>query len=263
METVAFCEADEKCRDVLAKHWPDIPIHHDVRELTGDRFDDVGLICGGFPCQPFSLAGKRGGENDDRHLWPEMFRLIREVRPRWVIGENVAGIITMGLDEALSDLEEAGYSCWSFVVPACAVDAPHRRDRVWIIAHDDSAVWSEPVTNPGRIDQAEPVHDGGTRSMAYGIFSRLEGLPRHGDGSDEPGRDCQETGRPVGETGVFGGRSAAEGWLPEPGVGRVANGVSGRVDRLKQLGNSVVPQLVTVIGSAILEADSQNFPGAF
>jgi len=135
METVAFCENDKFCQKVLAKHWPDVPVHTNIEELDGREYKGtVDLICGGFPCQPFSVAGQQRGKEDDRALWPEMLRVIREVEPAWIIGENVPGIINMELDNVLSDLEGAGYSCQTFVIPACAVDAKHRRDRVWIIA---------------------------------------------------------------------------------------------------------------------------------
>ncbi len=139
--TVAFCEIEEYPRAILRKHWPDVPIFEDVRELHAtDLPEPVGLICGGYPCQPFSVAGKRGGATDDRHLWPEIVRIIRELdattgKPPWCIFENVAGHVSMGLDQVLFDLEVEGYSAWPFIVPACAVNAPHRRDRVWIVAH--------------------------------------------------------------------------------------------------------------------------------
>ena len=133
-ETVAFCEIDAFCQKVLRKHWPDVPIYEDVRTLDYDG--PVDLICGGYPCQPFSLAGKREGTGDDRHLWPAMFDLVKKHRPAWVIGENVAGHITMGLDDVLSNLEREDYACRPIVIPACAVYAPHRRDRVWVIAND-------------------------------------------------------------------------------------------------------------------------------
>ncbi len=139
-ETAAFCEYEDFPRRVLAKHWPDVPCFPDVRELRGQDIDGpVDVICGGYPCQPFSTAGKRGGEKDDRHLWPEFMRLVAELRPAWVIGENVAGHISMGLDDVLSDLEDAGYACRSFIVPACAVGASHRRDRVWTLGYAPSA----------------------------------------------------------------------------------------------------------------------------
>ena len=138
METVAFCEIEEFPRKVLRKHWPDVPIFEDVRELTAEKLKDVGtidLICGGYPCQPFSTAGKRRGEEDDRHLWPEYLRLIREIRPRYVIGENVAGHVSMGLDNVLSDLEGEGYSWEAFVIPATSVKLPQGRERVWVVAY--------------------------------------------------------------------------------------------------------------------------------
>ncbi len=140
MQTVAFCEIDAFCRRVLAKHWPTTPVYDDIRQLTArrlhhDNIPHIDLICGGYPCQPFSIAGRQRGENDPRHLWPEMHRLIREIRPRWVICENVAGHVELGLDTVLADLEHAGYAATPVIIPACAVGAPHRRDRVWIIAH--------------------------------------------------------------------------------------------------------------------------------
>jgi len=135
-ETVAFCEYDDFPRRVLKKHWPDTPCFPDVRTLKGSDIDaTVDVICGGYPCQPFSSAGKRQGAADDRHLWPEFMRLVAELRPAWVIGENVAGHISMGLDDVLADLEAEGYACRTFVIPACAVGASHRRDRVWTVAH--------------------------------------------------------------------------------------------------------------------------------
>jgi len=133
--TVAFCEQDAWCQAVLRKHWPDVPIYDDVRTI--DFEGDIDVITGGYPCQPFSVAGKQKGAADDRHLWPSMFEIIKHKRPRWVVAENVAGHIAMGLDEVLFDLESEGYTARPVVIPACAVDAPHRRDRVWIIAAKD------------------------------------------------------------------------------------------------------------------------------
>jgi len=135
IETVAFCECEPYAVKVLNKNFPGIPVFPDVRRLKGADIGAVDIISGGFPCQPFSNAGKRRGKDDDRHLWPEMFRIISEVRPTWVLGENVAGFINMALDDVLSDLESIGYETQAFVIPACAVDAPHRRDRVWIVGH--------------------------------------------------------------------------------------------------------------------------------
>lgn len=126
-ETVAFCEIEKFPRQILAKHWPDVPCFPDIRELKGSDIGAVDVICGGYPCQPFSAAGKRLGAEDDRHLWPEYRRLVEELRPTWVIGENVAGHVSMGLDNVLSDLEALGYATRTFIIPACAVGAFHRR----------------------------------------------------------------------------------------------------------------------------------------
>jgi DNA-cytosine methyltransferase len=136
MDTVAFCEMDKFCQKVLKKHWPNVPIHSDIKELDGYEYRGaVELICGGFPCQPFSVAGERRGSLDDRHLWPEMYRVIQEVQPTWILAENVSGLLNLELKNVLSDLEAESYAAQTFVLPACSVDAKHRRDRVWIIAY--------------------------------------------------------------------------------------------------------------------------------
>lgn len=125
LRTVAFCEIQPYCREVLSRHWPGIPIHYDIRELDAEQYaETIDLVCGGYPCQPFSIAGKRQGEADPRHLWPEMYRIIREIRPRWVVAENVRGHIRLGFDTVASQLEDQGFTVWPFVVPACAVGAP-------------------------------------------------------------------------------------------------------------------------------------------
>lgn len=135
MQTVAFCEIEEYPRKVLKKHWPDVPIFEDVRNLKGEQLGTIDLICGGYPCQPFSLSGERRGKDDDRHLWPEVARLLDETKVKWAVFENVYGHISLGLDEVLSDLEALGYTAEVYVLPACAVGLWHRRDRVWIIAN--------------------------------------------------------------------------------------------------------------------------------
>lgn len=140
METIAFCEIEDYPVKILNKHWPDVPVFRDVRKLNKEvLLNEVSvlpdIIVGGFPCQPFSVAGKQRGKEDDRHLWPEFFRLIKEIKPRWVIGENVAGFVTMALDDVLHDLESEGYETQSFIIPASAVGGIHKRERVWIVAH--------------------------------------------------------------------------------------------------------------------------------
>lgn len=132
--TTVFCEKDEFCRKVLRKHWPNVPIVGDIFDFDGRDYVGADLLTGGIPCQPYSCAGKQLGDADDRALWPQMFRIITEARPRFIVVENVAGFINMALDSVLSDLEAQGYETGTVVLPACAVDAPHRRDRVWIVA---------------------------------------------------------------------------------------------------------------------------------
>ena len=144
IQTVGQCEWAEYPTQVLEKHWPDVPRWKDIRTLTGESFYErtgrrtVDIISGGFPCQPFSVAGKQRGKEDDRYLWPEMVRVIKELRPTWVVGENVAGIVRMALPDILSELEACGYRTRTFLIPACAVGARHRRYRVAIAAHSDS-----------------------------------------------------------------------------------------------------------------------------
>ena len=222
METVAFCEWDAKARQVLAKHWPEVPCYHDVKDLTKERLDqdgitDIRLICGGYPCQPFSTAGKRLGQEDDRHLWPEVLRLVQEIRPAWVLCENVAGHISMGLDSVLADLDGIGYDSQALVIPACAVDAPHRRDRVWIVANAK-------------------------------LYGRYKGIAGNSGSKATAGRKNRDIAY----------RLHKRAWAIEPNSRRVAYGVPGRVDRLKQLGNAVVPQVVEVIGRAIMEANNDG-----
>jgi len=253
-ETVAFCEIDPFCQKVLKKHWPDVPIYTDIKELRGDEIT-ADVITGGYPCQPFSQAGKRRGAEDDRHLWPEMYRLIKTVRPRWVIAENVAGHISMGLDSVLSDLEAANYRWWTFVIPACAVDAKHRRDRVWIVAESSIERCDNGSNNReerhilhninGDAEKGKPERSrrigwlGETSSdvsnaSSQGLEGQREIASRTGREYDNPSDYCR--------------------WATEPAVGRVANGIPRRVDRLRSLGNTVVPQIPEIIGRAIMEA---------
>ena len=153
--TLGFCDNEPYAQAVLKKHWPEVPCHKDIREVRGELYAGVTLLTGGFPCQPFSVAGKQGGKNDDRYLWPEMLRVIREARPTWIIGENVAGIVNMALDQVHTDLEAEGYEVESIIIPACAVDAPHRRNRVWIVGHSKLDGLTTTKTGGGLFDQSE------------------------------------------------------------------------------------------------------------
>jgi len=271
--TIAFCEIEPFCQRVLRKHWPDVPIYGDIRELTRERLvsdgiiedpqrigcshggDDknksevrgqrepstgngdgiciqpyaertsIDFICGGFPCQPFSHAGKRKGTDDNRYLWPEMLRVIREVHPSWVLGENVAGIINMALEQVCADLEGEGYEVQPFIIPACAVNAPHRRDRIWIIAHSQNdgsrGITREICQSDGRQDDG--LHVGTVNA------------------------DCHVPNKQI----ITGWERP---WLEvATRLCRVDDGVPNRVDRLKSLGNAVVPQIVAILGEAIWE----------
>ena len=184
--TVGQCEWADYPTRILEKHWPDVPRWRDIRTLTRESFYEktglrtVDVISGGFPCQPFSLAGKRGGAEDDRYLWPEMLRVIRELRPAWVLGENVPGIVDLALDTVLADLEDEGYEGQAFIVPACGVDAPHRRDRVAILAHAVNGRGS--LRRDGELQDA--AADGGARDdHRGGTAGAFTGERRE----DEPG----------------------------------------------------------------------------
>jgi DNA (cytosine-5)-methyltransferase 1 len=132
-------ENDEYCRKILDKRFPETEKFGDIHDIGKHNLEPVDVICGGAPCQPFSVAGVKRGTEDDRHLWPEMARIIDEIRPNYVIAENVTGIVKMELDTVLSDLESIGYTCGTFIIPAVSVNAAHRRDRVWVVANTDSA----------------------------------------------------------------------------------------------------------------------------
>jgi DNA (cytosine-5)-methyltransferase 1 len=334
--TVGQCEWADYPTKVLEKHWPEVPRWKDIRTLTKESFYErtglrtVELISGGFPCQPFSCAGKRRGKDDDRYLWPEMLRVINELRPTWVVGENVANIVNMALDQVLSDLENQGYQTRAFIIPACGVDAPHRRDRCAIVAWNDDGQPNRgksfstltraaegPNPEPGRIrddvayshsvrlemqgaEQPSARAPGSGADVAdtkflqskHGYF--LEEIRRREVQAEQTGMgscpmaDSHRTMRswsfsnsdPAGRAGFADGRtdvpdahdgggalrrdgelSTAQGpggirsdygggtseygcwewWPAEPDVGRVAHGIPSRVDRLKCLGNAVVP----------------------
>ena len=225
---MAFCEIEPFPRKVLAKHWPNVPCFEDVRKLMRQDIDGpIDLICGGYPCQPFSTAGQRLGKEDDRHLWPEVNRLLDEFRPTWFIGENVAGHISMGLDDVLSDLENKGYTARTFVIPACAVDAKHRRDRVWIVANSGIGRCGE----PGEWKGEQPWR---TKTKRPGkVMANPNSNDRHGRGSAlQMGRL-----RLSGKTQDNDFRKGTE-WRPEPAVGIPFDGISEKLDAIGGLKNA-------------------------
>jgi len=236
MTVVGQVEIDPYCQRVLAKHWPEVPRHDDVRTAVewwrGQPRPGVDVVCGGFPCQDISNAGKRAGiiEGERSSLWTFFAHAIRELRPRYALLENVAAILGRGLDVVAGDLAEVGYDLRWDCVPAAAFGAPHRRDRWLGIAYPNSqTVWVESVSEPGRGGAGIIGVDGQARYVADADCSRLEG-PRFRWSAPE----CGGT------------------WPTEPAVGRVADGVPNRVDRLRALGNAVVPQVAEYAGLLII-----------
>ena len=285
-ETVAFCEIEEWPRRILAKHWPDVPIYTDVRELTYERLHAdrtvPDIITAGFPCQDISVAGKGAGIEGERSgLWSEVARLTGELRPRYVILENVSALLGRGLDKVLGDLAQIGYDAEWHCIPASSVGAPHRRDRFWAVAY--------PLGNGGRADagaqsptskEREKLQqkNGETLSghakalcgdVAYADQPRLQGrssrrvLPQRqtpdGHGRQGSGGNRRRNGGTKPYMGLLAdGLSAGLSgyqWLEEPGIGRIATGIPDRAKKLKALGNSIVPAIAEVIGNAIITSE--------
>jgi DNA (cytosine-5)-methyltransferase 1 len=338
--TVGQCEFADYPTKVLEKHWPNVPRWRDIRSVTADSFraktglQTVDLISGGFPCQPFSVAGKQKGKRDDRYLWPEMLRVIREIKPTWVLGENVPGILRIAGRTVCEDLEREGYAVTVFNFEAAAVGAPHRRDRVFFVAHSrrplrqggvirredgnetrngTANITERPSCTPSFVADTESRKSGKqeSRNRREGIgrgsekvidvadtnnerlerwdgevLSECTGQFIIGKGStpvantdvcnpasqgfqdranQEMGRSEQEPqperpNRWAVEPNVGGMASRLPCWLDgywrvEPNIPRVATGVKNRVDRLKCLGNAVVPQQIYPILRAIAEIE--------
>ena len=282
--TVGQCEFADYPTKVLEKHWPDVPRWRDVRTLTKESFYErtglrtVDVISGGFPCQPFSVAGKQKGKEDDRYLWPEMLRVIRELRPYCVVGENVPGIIKIAARQVVKDLERAGYHVVVFNFEAAAVGAWHRRARVFFVGIADVADTDEDGLRKGAdaehaAESRQPTQPGfavSGEAMADAACERIQGHAAvcAAEQAKESGQMQSDTGRGDEKTvydalrGGCGGitrrqqsQEFADGccWATEPSVGRVAYGVSNRVGRLKCLGNAVVPQQAYPIFRALRE----------
>ena len=306
-ETVAFCDYDQYCQKVLRKHWPWVTIYDDVKELNSERLSanghtEVDIITGGYPCHPFSIAGRQKGEQDPRHVWPEMFRLVKELRPTWVIGENVSGHIKLGLDTVLENLESEGYATRAFSISASSIGSNHQRERVWIIANTNELGWDNWIYNreerqvsndkERNIEESESERDrrinrirqtseamedtrrtqwpwsffqdqdeDETREGYANQFERSSSAPES-DVADTKvsDTDSERLARRRSECELREGQEEGEigwsqWWQSEPNVGRVANGVPKRVDRLKSLGNSLVPMIPYYIGMSIKKGD--------
>lgn len=240
-KSVGQCEWADYPTKVLEKHWPNVPRWRDIRTLTKESFYErtglhtVNIISGGFPCQPFSVAGNQKGEDDDRYLWPEMLRVISEIKPTWVFGENVANLTNMvEFEYVCTGLESQGYEVQPIIIPACAVGANHIRKRVFIVAHSNGV---RKLQQKGRIEEFGKRISNGSQDMAYAPSVYVEGF------NNGPG-----------EAQSWGG----SWWETEPNLGRVADGIPDRMDRLKCLGNAVVPQQAYPIFKAIAEIELGN-----
>lgn len=291
-------EKDEWCQRVLTKNFPNVKRYRDIREFNGTGYrGTIDVISGGFPCQPFSVAGKQGGKEDDRYLWPEMRRGISEIMPPFVVGENVAGIINMELDTVLSDLENLGYTTETFVIPACAVNAPHRRDRVWIIGYTEHAGFNGSKNGEGSNTRSNRDQEGqkeiceptgptlsrdsieNTNGLRCNGSKRKEEPRERGFGKFSAGNDEQIHKQKIvtnsnikrqSRPGQLGGQLHSEqseerqinrvehdsqfqsNWFEVASeLCRVDDGLSHRVDRIKGLGNAIVPQVAVEIFKAI------------
>ena len=294
-KTVAFCEIEPFCRSVLKNHWPEVPIYEDVTKLSAERLKSDGItvdaICGGFPCQDISTAGKGAGLEGERSgLWFEFHRLIKETQPKIAIIENVSALRSRGLDQVLRSLSEIGYDAEWHCIPASAVGAPHRRDRIWIMAYSNNQQWwgkqsisgceragsrfefsgssstladtsSARLSQRGQSERQESAEE--TRTGLVAQFERCSSTVA--DTSSFGSSRSWMYGRPINsetdqawKTNWFinGGKGTSGVWDTEPDVGRVAHGVPNRVDRLRALGNAVVPQIPEMIGRVI--GDSSN-----
>ena len=258
-ETVAFCDIDKYCTKVLNKHWPHVPVFSDIKELNyetlkANGINNIDIITGGYPCQPFSVAGRKKGEQDPRHLWPEYFRLVKELRPTWVIGENVSGHIKQGLDTVLEDLESEGYSTRTFSISASSIGANHKRERVWILANSGRSL--REGSELGRENENEIRKENANQSERSSSAFKLNVADSEREGLQ--GSEQYETHTRETETQFSASQSLeTKGihWAIEPDVGRVAHGIPNRVDRLKALGNSLVPQIPFLIGNCIRQIE--------
>lgn len=245
---VGMCEIDPYCRAVLRKHWPGVPIFEDVRTLTGADVPGVDVICGGFPCQDISVAGKGAGIEGERSgLWREFARLIGEIRPLLVVVENVSALLGRGLARVLGDLSSLGYDAEWHCIPASAVGAPHQRDRIWIVAY--------PIGN-GLQEREYVGWLGKEASESQQERREANGIPAQEGHADPDIWECS-LGAPLGRMGwLYESIPQDRNWplAAEPCLGRGIDGVPARLDRCMALGNAVVPQIPEIIGRAIMKA---------
>lgn len=281
IENVFAVEKDDFCRKVLKKNFPELKLYEDIYEFDGTKYRGrIDIISGGFPCQPFSLAGKRAGVKDDRYLWDEMFRVVQEINPKWVIAENVRGITSISdgdvFEQVCNDLETADYQIQPFIIPAVSVGAPHKRERVWFVAHSDS-LW-EPQQK--RTFQNKRGRIGNEIKQDITADPESVRCGRWGGGNDSNDRGRQfrqnkqndwheirckapssiEYNKPNGWdeswfqafTRIYGVDDGLPGGMD--GLGQRYKNRS-RKHRIKAMGNAIVPQIAEIIFKLILESE--------
>ena len=291
-ETVAWCEWNLFCQKILKQHFPDAEGFGDITKTNFTKYaNKIDIVTGGFPCQPYSVAGKRKGKEDDRHLWPEMLRAIREIQPTYVVGENVSGLVSWSgglvFHEVQTDLETEGYEVFPFILPACAKNAPHRRDRIWFIAHSNrsginttegatKSIWeqqnkeqpgsrgsmqinglsNERVTSDTSSQSGQQKIDG--REIVGQEWEQIRGITpstNESESTANPASGGLQRGLQDGQAIGIKAFDYEGNWQPlsEPSIFRGDDGVSNRMDRTKALGNSIVPQIAYEIFRSIVE----------
>ena len=284
MNVIWQSEIDPYACRVLKKHWPEVPNHGDIKQINWGDVVRPDVVCGGYPCQPFSTAGKRKGENDPRHLWPWVREAISQLRPQYAILENVRGHLSLGGVTVIGELAAIGYDAEWRIVSAASVGANHRRDRIFIVAYPNNAGPHSAEVNPAETGEYARCGLGGCGTdVANAVCKRCEKRNLSGittqkglfDRSSDAGNVANAQsgdGRrpePHGISTVYGqatelgkqgwdSRSISSWWQVEPDVGRVADGVPNRVDRLTGLGNAVVPQVAEVIGRLVVQHAAHN-----
>jgi DNA (cytosine-5)-methyltransferase 1 len=272
-KTIAFAENDPFCQKVLKKNFGNTKIFNDIREVSIDQ--PVFLVCGGFPCQGFSVAGRQRGTDDDRYLWGEMFDIIKQTKPRWVIAENVRGIVTtqdgLAFNIVHSDLESEGYEVQAFNIPAIGKGAWHRRERIWFIANSNSRLRGRRRTIGSSGDQQDrklPVtqeksecetQDFRSKTLGCDVVSRET---KNITNSNELGTQVSAQ-RQLTSIELLGSESKENWWQTQSKLCGVPNGISYGLDkdrarRIKALGNAIVPQIIETIGKAIIKSEEDN-----
>ena len=270
-ETIAFCEKDQFCQKVLQKNFKNISIEGDVRNVKGDKYK-ADVVTGGFPCQPFSVAGKRKGTDDDRYLWDETIRVVRECKPKWFIGENVEGLINiqngMVLRQVQTDLEKEGFEVQCLIIPASGIGAWHQRKRIWIIGCNVSNSNARfGIGENQEIQTRRNTSTNGSKNVSntFGKLSNGCSSSTRNSSTEFKGVECNQSWN-WNEVWSKTERCSEQDkqktwWQTQSELCGVPNGVSyeldkDRANRVKSLGNSIVPQIARELGKAIIEAEN-------